>query len=179
MVHFVEGNLLDMPYEVLAHQTNCLGVMGAGIAKQIKERFPKVYDVYRYNCDALDDEKRILLGTAQLVKVGSIAEGVSQSREWRPQFVANLFGEYSFTEDAEGVVPGTHRHTDYSALLMSMRQLKNMMEINDIRSVGFPDHIGCGLAGGNWEEMVKPMIVDTFYESDIDCYIVKYEGDKK
>lgn len=39
MIKEVEGNLLTYPgIQVVAHQCNCLSVMGAGIAKQIKVR---------------------------------------------------------------------------------------------------------------------------------------------
>ena len=40
MIKEVNGNLLTYPgISVIAHQTNCLGVMGGGIAKQIGDRF--------------------------------------------------------------------------------------------------------------------------------------------
>lgn len=33
-----DGNLLDAKTDVIAHQVNCQGVMGAGIALQIKNK---------------------------------------------------------------------------------------------------------------------------------------------
>ena len=42
MIKEVNGNLLTYPgIQVIGHQTNCLSVMGAGIAKQIKARWPE------------------------------------------------------------------------------------------------------------------------------------------
>lgn len=42
----VRGNLLDLAeqghFDVIVHGCNCLGIMGAGIAKQIAERWPEV-----------------------------------------------------------------------------------------------------------------------------------------
>ena len=32
------GNILDAQTDVIAHQVNCQGVMGAGLAKQIREK---------------------------------------------------------------------------------------------------------------------------------------------
>lgn len=33
---FVKGDLLTSPVQYLAHQVNCKGVMGAGLAKQMR-----------------------------------------------------------------------------------------------------------------------------------------------
>ena len=43
MIHYVKGNLLDSDCDYICHQVNCQGVMGSGIAKQIRERWPEVY----------------------------------------------------------------------------------------------------------------------------------------
>jgi O-acetyl-ADP-ribose deacetylase (regulator of RNase III) len=48
----IKGDLLDLfdkgEFEVIAHGANCRCIMGAGIAKQIKERYPEAYyaDLY-------------------------------------------------------------------------------------------------------------------------------------
>jgi len=49
-VKFKNGNLLDAPELMKVHQVNCKGVMGGGIAKQIKERYPLVYKTYLNLC---------------------------------------------------------------------------------------------------------------------------------
>ena len=46
-VYFEIGNLLDAPVDYICHQVNCQGRMGSGIAKQIKKRWPRVYEVYQ------------------------------------------------------------------------------------------------------------------------------------
>ena len=35
---YVKGNLLESPVQIIAHQVNCLGIMGGGIALQIKNK---------------------------------------------------------------------------------------------------------------------------------------------
>lgn len=37
---------------VVCHQVNCMGVMGAGLAKQVRNRYPGVYRAYKELCDA-------------------------------------------------------------------------------------------------------------------------------
>ena len=46
----LEGNLLDAPFQLIAHQVNCKGVMGAGLAKQIRDKYPMVYEKYKDHC---------------------------------------------------------------------------------------------------------------------------------
>lgn len=43
MIKIVNGDLLQSNLSLIAHQTNCLGVMGAGIAKAIKNKWSIVY----------------------------------------------------------------------------------------------------------------------------------------
>ena len=166
MIKEVNGNLLTYPgIQVIGHQTNCLSVMGAGIAKQIKARWPEVFKEYCDYCKSQSD-KHNLLGTIQVLKTDD------------EKYIANLFGEYSF---CESVAPyeegGKPRHTDYDALKECLHRLDTWMVLNDIKTVGVPDHIGCGLAGGNWDGVVYPMIKDEFGDDeDITLYIVKYNG---
>ena len=44
---YVKGNLLESPVHIIAHQVNCLGIMGGGIALQIKNKWPKVFEEYK------------------------------------------------------------------------------------------------------------------------------------
>ncbi len=46
MIKIIDGNLFDTKAKIIAHQVNCRGVMGSGVALQIKERYPYVYEMY-------------------------------------------------------------------------------------------------------------------------------------
>lgn len=41
-----EGNVFDSDAKIICHQVNCQGVMGSGVAKEVRERYPKVYEQY-------------------------------------------------------------------------------------------------------------------------------------
>lgn len=43
MITFVDGNIFEGFCDVVCHQVNCQGVMGSGIAKEARGRFPEVY----------------------------------------------------------------------------------------------------------------------------------------
>ena len=44
------GNLFDSGYHAIGHGVNCRGIMGAGIAVEFKDRFPKNYQEYVTKC---------------------------------------------------------------------------------------------------------------------------------
>ena len=167
MIKEVDGNLLTYPgLQVIGHQTNCLGVMGAGIAKQIKAKNPELFKAYVRYCKKNPDA-HIILGTVQMIPTDDGS-----------QMVANIFGEYSF---CESVAPynegGKPRHTDYDALKEALHRLRTWMVLNDKTTVGLPYKLGCGLAGGDWDGVVYPMIKKEFGDDDdITLYIVKYNG---
>ncbi len=42
----VEGSVLDAKENIIGHQVNCIGVMGAGLALQIKNKYSMVFEEY-------------------------------------------------------------------------------------------------------------------------------------
>ena len=134
MVEVVENsNLLDVQEGIICHQTNCIGVMGGGIALQIRKKWPKVYTDYREECGIFTSKPEHLLGHVQdvLVKDNLV--------------VANCYGQ---------VFPGKGCMTDYNAwdtILDKLKDLSNYFNLD----LHFPWMIGCGLAGGDWNVMRK------------------------
>lgn len=49
-IRFTSGNIFENDALCLVNPVNCLGVMGAGLAKQFKERFPKCSEAYQKAC---------------------------------------------------------------------------------------------------------------------------------
>lgn len=160
MIKIVDGDLLQANVPLIAHQTNCLGVMGAGIAKAIKNKWPDVYTQYKDFCKGFN-YSRVLLGIAQLCKTND-----------NPiKYVVNLFGEYSYTES---VAPYETRYTDYYALEQALLALKNDCMDSGIKEIGIPYKLGCGLAGGDWDNVVYPKLQKLFdNEPTITLYIYK------
>ena len=156
MIEIVEhSNLLEVKSGIICHQVNCIGAMGAGIALQIKNKWPVVYKNYKADCDLFAENPRKLLGHVQdtLVSDGLV--------------VANCFGQ---------VYPGrrhgnmTHGNmTEYGAwntILDKLSDLSNYFHLD----LHMPYMIGCGLAGGNWNTMLKK-IQSKFGHSDTKVFI--------
>lgn len=159
MIEIVNGDLLKADLPVIAHQTNCLGVMGGGIAKSIKNRWSNVFTQYKSLCTNVVDKHK-LLGRTQ----------ICPTNDTPIKEVANLFGEYSFTES---VAPYENRHTDYDALRNALASLKEKLIILGYDKVGIPYKLGCGLAGGDWDGVVYPMLQEIFNDNTVTLYIYK------
>ena len=157
MIEYSNGDLLKTDVDVIIHQTNCQGVMGAGIALQIKNMYPEVYTDYVNFCDTVNDTKK-LLGECLISETNS------------GKYVANIFGQDRF-------LPRGIRHTDYSAFEGALKFLKTWMLANNIKTCGCPDHIGCALAGGDWDGVIHPMLKDIFEnDNNIILKIVKFSS---
>lgn len=148
MINAIKGNIFDSKVQVIAHQVNCKGVMGAGIAKQIANRYPDVYNEYRNYCKV----NKTLLGDCLLVK----------TKDGR--YIANLFGQAGYSR--------RELMTNYSALRKSFESLRYIMGVKDLKTLAIPYKIGCGLAGGDWN-IVYNIIDTTFYNLSIDIEIWK------
>ena len=133
-IHVYHGDLItDSKVDVICHQTNCQGVMGAGIAKQIYGTYPRVFEQYQLFCSAKRASGSSPLGSCQLVFTD----------ETKTRIVANLFGQEHYGRNK--------RQTDYVALQNALRLLANNRFLRERKlSLGFPYLIGCALGGGDW-----------------------------
>ena len=134
MLYEVRGDLVkDTVFRIFCHQVNCRGKMGKGIALQIKEAYPEVYEKYR-----ADYEK------------GNFGLGMNlYVRTHDGRTCVNMYAQYDY---------GKGPHTDYGGLAMCLESLKKKLLISDEKlAVGFPYMMGCGNGGGDWE-IVRPEI---------------------
>lgn len=150
MIHHVKGNLLDSNCDYICHQVNCKGVMGAGIAKQIRDRWPEVYRYYMERFwDRLDDSK-----TTEENMLGSI-DDVKIKNDTRDLHIVNMYAQTSYGFNH-------YRYTSYDAFEDCLYQIKRLVPVS--KMIGFPKGIGCGLGGGDWEiilRMIETVLGDT------------------
>lgn len=154
MIKQINGNIFDSKADVICHQVNVYGVMGAGIAAEVKQRYPQVDKEYRYKCSYAKDISD-LLGGVQFV------ETYYGSR----QYISNCFSQCE-VPDSNGVL------TSYSAIAECFVCVKNWLIINKKKTVAIPYKIGCGIAGGDWNK-VSEIIENVFGNDDLTCEIWK------
>ena len=151
----IEGDLLELfdrdEFEVIGHGCNCRNIMGAGIAKQIKERYPDVFYADRH---WYMDYGVSRLGNGLFVPIQP-AKGIS-----------NLYTQ---------VEPGPN--ADIDALKLAIRKMG--VFLNPVNKkfpirIGLPQ-IGCGIGGLKWKD-VKPIIQEEL--KDFDVTVVIYNKNK-
>lgn len=149
MIEVVKGDLVQAlkkdEVDIAIHQVNCKGVMGAGIAKQIKSEFPRVFTQYKNFLRQMEDTGQNALGRFQYVSVNGVDD----------KGVVNLYSQEDY---------GRHgRHTNYAAFGKAIMTMADTLfkEKSEEAIVGIPYMIGCGNGGGDWE-VVKTIIEDCY-----------------
>ncbi len=146
MVASYKNNELD----AYAHQANCFCRMGRGIAPLLAKANP---DVRKADNETIEG-CNMKMGTFSVAKT----EGFP--------FLYNVYGQYHWHKWKEA----PNRNTCYTSLAEGLEKVKGNMTYYNKTSLGLP-LIGCGLAGGDWEGVVLPMIKDIFEGSSIEVTI--------
>lgn len=145
MIKFKKGDILKAEEKVIIHQTNCLGIMGGGLAKQIREQHPKVYKEYKKLCDSVEDTHQ-LLGTWQSVEDDDV-------------LFINMFSQHN--------VSNCNRMTNYLAFATALADILSKAN----QDVAIPKFIGCGLANGDWNVVMNLIdILSIDFKYDIVIY---------
>ena len=151
MITYIKGDILT-PNEdkdkkvIVCHQVNCKGVMGAGLAKQIKDKFPDTY--YSYNS---------LCATQGSKNLGKVLYCFDSEKDYN-YIIANCFGQDNYGRDKI--------YTDYQALRSCFTSIAETFSDYVIR---IPYFMGCGLAGGDWY-IVLGMITDILKDCQVEIW---------
>lgn len=131
IIQYSTGDIFNQEdVSFIAHGVNCRGVMGAGFAKEIRARFPNVYEEYKSVCDY--SKTLELLGSCFYVKVENSDNVIG---------IINMFTQLNYGRD--------RKYISYDAIADCFEELnKRSLYISD-NLVRMPK-IGAGLGGGNW-----------------------------
>lgn len=143
MLTYKKGDLFASTEGAIAHGCNCQGVMGSGVAKIVKEKFPEAYKKYNDLCSSLSSKS--LLGRAQEIYIES-----------RGSFLYNIF-----TQDMYGSL--VKRYVSYDAISDGFLSMFDHMNQTNQNIVNIPK-IGAGLGRGEWD------IIESIIISSLKCY---------
>ena len=151
----IKGDLFANPSEALVNPVNCVGVMGAGLAKQFKQRFKENYSAYRRACD----HRTVAPGRMFVYDYGA---------GWLlpPRYIINFPTKRHYRDPS--------RMADIEAGLDGLRET---IVDRRIQSVSIPA-LGAGLGGLNWVD-VRLRIRDALGDLDgvaIELYEPVFQG---
>lgn len=125
---YKRGNLINATEFVIAHGCNAQGVMGSGVAKAIRNKWPLAYQAYKEHYE----------------KHGLFPGEVI----WAPvedKLIANCITQCKYGRDSK-------RYTEYDAVRECMREIDKF----EYRELGLAmPLIGAGLGGGDWEVIAE------------------------
>lgn len=127
------GDLFESTEPALAHGCNTHGVMGAGVARIVRQRHPEAFYAYTQACDM----GRFRLGSALPVYSSPAGD--------RGRWIYNL---------ATQVNPGAD--ATLWGVFLSFANMAEDARVRGIDAVGIP-RIGCGIGGLTWDN-VEPTI---------------------
>lgn len=172
-ISYINGDVLKIDAKgrrFLCHCCNDIGVMGAGVALAISKKWPIVKSEYlKWYKDGIEGLP-FELGNFQIVSVDSVEpqpinESAINGRVFT--YVVNLIGQ-------EGIgVKNGKTPIRYNALRNGFLELSKIIVNSPNCSVHMP-RIGCGLAGGRWEE-VEPIILETLCEFGIPVTVYDFK----
>lgn len=127
-----EGDITqDHQATILVNPVNCVGVMGAGLAKQLRILYPSHFNEYKKLC------------VNNAVRLGEVI--IISSGETQPEFIA-LFPTKQHWKD----------HSDIWYVDQGIIALRNMLvtKIPESWIVAMPA-VGCGLGGLSYEDVLQ------------------------
>ena len=148
MVKVIDGNLFNSQANIICHQCNCQGIMGSGVAAEVKRRYPHVFQTYRK--DYLDNK----------LKLGYVCFATAK----QDQVIANMCGQDKFGYDGS-------TYTNYEKLQTCLNRVREyaMFEYDVKPTIAFPWLMSCYRGGGDWNIVYK-MIEDTFDDFDVEIW---------
>jgi O-acetyl-ADP-ribose deacetylase (regulator of RNase III) len=163
MFNRIVGDILDSKEKYICHQCNSVTIGSAGLARYIFDKYPYA-DIYskRRNYETIPIVEEL---PGNIIICGN---GDDQ------RYIINLIAQFypSYPRD-DLFYDSTKMRENYFK-----ECLDKIKEIDQLDSIAFPYKIGCGLAGGNWENYEK--MIETFAEElngIAEVWIYSREGD--
>ena len=144
-IEYVKGDLLQTEVNHIIHGCNSRGVMGSGVAKVLREKYPQAYKdyIFKYNNYGLE--------------LGSIIASVQDDGK----VIHN-----AITQKDYGRLDN-HVYVSYWAIAEAFHKINSLR----IKEIAMPK-IGAGLANGDWN-VISAIIENTLTETKPYVYILE------
>lgn len=164
MLILVNDDIFTTGAQFIAHQCNTTSFgQASGIANEIFKRFP-YSDCYKNRTNFNMHEN--VLGTIQICGDGLEKRGIINM--FAQCYPGPVKAKYNNEIDSENL-----RKKWFHSCLMEIAKIPNL------NSIAFPDHIGCGLGGGNWEWYSEQLEKFSEFVENKDIKVLIYNNIRK
>lgn len=143
-LQYVLGDILKAGTDAVVNPVNCVGVMGAGLAKQFKDKYPNMFEDYKNWC-----------GTIAGIGILRVYERFSFDR---PLFIINFPTKYHWKDPSRL----EYIESGLATLVFVVKKL-------GIKSVAIPK-LGCGLGGLEWKD-VNSLFKKYLFDLDVQVIV--------
>lgn len=162
MITEISGNILDSKEQYICHQCNCITKTAAGLAKAIFDKWPESNTYIKDKCTIcfINDLKKL-----RYIESIRIFGSLSIHPINDTQSVVNFYSQYKPGK------PDSSNSNNRKTRLERFQQCMTILFHLNPKSIALPYNIGCGLAGGIWEDYYT--IIKSFDSEDVNIFIYK------
>ena len=135
-IPIVRGDILDAKEYIIVQNVNAQGVMGAGLALSLRNKYPEMFESYRRHCNT--PNRNELLGTVH--KYFVISENINKP----DKVIMNIVGQLRYGRGS--------LQLDYTAFERGVVEVASFAR-RMYKTTAISYRIGCGLAGGDWSKV--------------------------
>lgn len=137
---------------IIVHGVNCQGVMGSGVAMQLRTIYPDIYYDYLKLFNKHKHNRKELLGQITITKITE------------ELYIVNAFTQLYYGRDKNII------YVDYDAVKSCFEKV-NELYLETALPVKFPK-IGAGLGNGDWNK-IQEIINSTLYD-EVESHLFIY-----
>lgn len=146
MIEFVKGNIIESDAHAIVNTVNCVGIMGKGLALNVKHVYPECYDDYKHACE----QGKVRVGKMHVFKRqdGKYIINFPTKTHWR--------------------LPSSKYYIE-----SGLTDLVDVINELKIKSIAIPP-LGCGNGGLMWSE-IRQIIVERLSKLE-NVHVIIYEN---
>lgn len=142
MIRYIEGDIFQSSAQVLVNPVNTVGVMGKGLAKEFKRRYPDMFKQYKTLCNNQEFDIGLL---------------------WLYQSPDKWILNFPTKKHWRG-------KSKLEYIEVGLKKFAETYESKNIISISFP-MLGCGLGELDWESQVRPLMEGYLKDLPIDVSV--------
>lgn len=137
MIEYLNIDLFKCPANIIIHSCNCFNTFGAGIARDIRLKYPRAYSA---DCMTKRGDKS---------KLGQFS--VALSNDDQPFHILNCYTQYFYGRNK--------RQVDYDKFYEAIKNAHDWsIKMEKYPVIGCPYKISCNNAGGDWDGKILPAL---------------------